>query len=309
VKLVAAVIVVFTIAGSALATPPLDVRKSVGDLRATKTGVDRDGNFWAWNAADAEILRLDAAGRRSTSGSVPDAVNVDVDPARGIVALTDGGQSVTVLTWDGRVRTQFRLRNIASTLCWLDGDEVAVAPRFAPHRVEVWNAASKSMVRTLVPSPEIVPPVRGAVLARAILLRYDARRSELITVDAVKGDVLVLSPRGEVLRKAQLPAPKGFEAWLQQLDADARAQGTSNTPIVWGYPSLTVTDDGTIWLTESYDDRGVRALKVLRTGKVEQLTVAESGCPSRRFEAWQRHFVFYHDPKSPRPPCVGVRRH
>jgi hypothetical protein len=241
------------------------------------------------------------------AGPLPDALTVDADPKRGILALTDGGTSVAVLSWTGKVLAHVPLPDQVSNLCWLDGQEFAVTPRFAAHAVEVWNTQTRTLVRRMAPVPAIVRPARGAALARTTLLRYDSKRSELVAIDAVKGTVRVLARDGSMVRSATLPEAPGLGPWLQQIDAEARKSGQSNTPSIWHYAAMTISDDGTVWIGEEYDDKVVRAAKVTRAGKVEHLTMQEP-CPSLRFEAWQGHFIFYHDPRSPRPPCVGVRR-
>lgn len=247
-------------------------------------------------------------GVRRIAEQLPEASAVDADVSRGILALTDSGGLVTAFDWDSRAGLRVPLTNPASNVCWLSGDEFAVAPLFASHLVEVWNLRTGKLVKAMIPVPAIVRPARGAVLARTTLLRYDWRRRELITVDAVTGAIRVVGADGQVVRTAQLPdqaAP--LQPWLRQVNADARSRGESNAPSIWHYPAVTVADDGAIWVGEAYDETSIRAARVSRAGKVEHRTFRET-CPSLHFEAWQKHFLFYQHPKSPRPQCVGVRR-
>lgn len=300
---------VIVISMSAAAAPSANsVAKAVGQLRATRTGVDPAGNFWAWNAEERHVTSIAPSGARRTVQQLPEASAVDADASRGILALTDSGGVVTVFDWTGQAGLRVSLTNPASNVCWLSGDEFAVAPLFATHLVEVWNLRTGKLARTMVAVPAVLRPARGAVLARTTLLRYDWRRGELITVDAVTGAIRVLRSDGQVLRTAQLPGgAAALRPWLDQVNADAQSRGESNVPSIWHYSAVTVADDGAIWVGEEYDETSIRAARVTRAGKVEHRTLAEP-CPSLRFEAWQKHFILYQHPRSPRPPCVGVRR-
>jgi hypothetical protein len=301
------VVTLFVSLAAAAARPQIALDKLIGPFVAVRSGVDGSGNLWAWNSEEKQVILVSPAGVRRLVDLPGDENAVDADASRGVVALRDYGHGIRVFDWQGKVIGDFGLANPASNVSWLEGDEIAVAPLFTSDLIEVWNVRSRQKVKSWVPVPAVLRPARGAVFARTTLLRYDGKRDELATIDAVTGDVRVVSSSGRVVRTAQLPAATELRGWLEELDKSARAKGEVQTPSMWHYTTMTIADDGSIWVADSYDDKTIRALRVLRGGKVESLTF-DSTCPTRRFEAWQGQFIFYQHPKSPRPACVGVRR-
>lgn len=79
-----------------------------------------------------------SSGNRVTSKQLPAANTIDADMTRGIVLLVSGRDIVHV-KWDGTEVRRFRLPEEIFDLAWTDGNAIAVTPRWADHRVEIWD--------------------------------------------------------------------------------------------------------------------------------------------------------------------------
>jgi hypothetical protein len=274
-------------------------------LRASQMGVDRSGNLWAWNDARGSLTRVAPNGVPLTI-SIPDAKTVDADEERGIVALTHSGRELRFFDWHGKLLDTLPLPNEVATLCWSGPHQVAVTPRLADHRIEIWDANGRALVRRLWPTAPVATTA-GAHPAHATLVRYDAARGELLALDAFAGELSVYANDGALLRHARIagPAPD-VAAWLADMDRDARRAGRTVTPSLWTFPSMALAPDGSLWLGSAVDGTRVAALRVTRGGQVQRTTIAAGPCASLTFEAWQDRFIFYRDPKAPRPACAGT---
>jgi len=282
------------------------IRKTLGEFRAVKTGVDAAGTFWAWDDEGRSITAVSPSGTRVSADELPAASMVDADLARGILALTSS-RAVTILNWSGQTVRLIPLDQEVSNVAWLGGDEFAVATSYASDLIEIWSAKTGRLLRRLVSVPVILKPARGAVFARTTLLRYDVGRKLLIAIDAVTGEVRVVRSDGQLVTTAKLPEDPALRVWLASVDAEARKSGKTATPSMWRYAAATVDDDGVVWVGEGYDDQSVRVARIPETGRVEHLTLA-TPCPNIRLDIWQHNFIFYQVSRSPRPQCVGVRR-
>src|SRR5258708_6534448 len=79
----------------------------------------------------------------------------------------------------------------------------ALSPQRAAHRVELWSLGKRKLVKSLGSEPEI-KLVSGATRVRQVLLRYDAARRLLFTLESFTGDLQVLSLDGKVVWRAKL---------------------------------------------------------------------------------------------------------
>jgi len=208
-------------------------------FQATKAGVDRDDQLWFW---DQLTRRVTLHGSSVLSVTTPLAINVDADSKRGIAALTDNGNTLTVMSWTGEIVTTMRLPKPAGDLAWMNGPEVAVTPLFADHIVAVWNAQTGTRVRTIGK----VAPISegpGQHLARATLVRYEAWRDELVTLNATFGRIAVFNAAGSPLRQTRVPEdPLPIHEFLNASEPD-------ETIIIWRHPSMYVSRDGTAWIS------------------------------------------------------------
>jgi hypothetical protein len=288
------------------ASPTANVPAAIQGLHPSRLGVDHHANLWAWDGV--LVTRVSPGGERVTR-DVPAARAIDADEELGIVALTQSGREARIYRWDGRFEDEIPLGSEALSVCWIDRHEIAVAPKLLDHLVEVWDIGSHALVRSLGPTTA-VPKTPGAYPAHATLLRFDAQHDELVALDAYRGEIAVYGRTGKLLRHAAFDNPylPKLASFFATQDQNARGQGHAVAPVFWNYPSLTVASDGTIWVGDHADETKVHAIRIARDGTVKEVTLDAPACASNLFQAWQNYFVFYRDPKSPRPACVGARR-
>ncbi|HET7436550.1 MAG TPA: hypothetical protein VFN10_17710 [Thermoanaerobaculia bacterium] len=278
-----------------------------GMTHPTRVGVDRHDAFWVWDALNGTISRTTPAGEHSSVTIDDDVRELDADSDRGAVVLTKSGDGVRVIGWDAKVIKSFTLPFTAGAVAWLDGDEIAVAPRMSGFLAEVWNAKTGARVRQIGAVPAIERPKRGAVAQRTTLLHYDAARHEVLTFDAFNGTLVVFDARGQELRRASIVHPDlaANREFLRKLDMQAIRNGGSSMPTFSNYARLSVTSDGTVWLGErTGDEASVVIAKIARDGAVTRETVRVPECNSVRFEVWQGMLVFFRDPESSLKQCV-----
>lgn len=308
-----AVLLAVTVAVSSLLTAAISAtvkRADLAGLTATRMGVDGAGNLWAWDATRRLVTRVNGRGDRTESERLPDASSVDADAARGIALLDPHGRTVQVFSWDGRIVHTIALQNAAGDVAWLDEGRLAVTPRFAGHRVEIVDPATSRVLATVGPCPPVAAG-RGATPARATHVRHDHKRAEIVTLDALRGDLVVFARDGSVVRKAMLRSEGAAEIdrWIAEQDARAKAAGEVFTPLFWHYASVAITGDGTIWAADKANkDGSVAFFRVDRGGAVTRQTIPMRDCPSVRVVSWQEHLVFHRDPRSSQPQCVGIWR-
>lgn len=306
----AAVVLTVTITASASPAPTRAALDRVRGVNATNVGVDRNGNFWVWDAGDLSVTSITPRGELTAVDLDPDVKAIDVDRQRGVLTLARDGRSVRVTSFSGAVATRFELPFQAASLCWMNGDEIAVAPAMSRWRVEVWGTFHKRPVRALGPVPEIKAPAAGAVLTRATLLRYDAERDQLVTLDAFRGELVVFDRDGDTVRRAEIVSPR-FAAnleWLKELDASSKRNGESRTPSLWSYARMSLSTNGTVWLGEKSDDASstVTIAKILPDGTVRRSPVSVPGCAGPRFELWGNYLVFFKNSRSAQQ-CVAIK--
>jgi hypothetical protein len=287
-----------------------------GQLRARWMGVDHAGNLWAWEALEGSVRFISPAAERLLTVAVPlDASVVDGDTQWGALALTPlagpGGEG-RVLVWvrpggSPGSHEELVLPMPASWVCWIDEDTVALSPQRAAHRVELWSLRERKVVSSLGSEPEIkLTP--GATRVREVLLRYDAARRLLFTLESFTGDLAVFSLDGKVAWRAKLDDPyrKVEEKTLADLDARAK---TSDMALGWKLSDLWLAEgpDGTAWVSQQIDmvHQSVDLIKASAAGKVAE-QVSKLRCPSRTFTIWGGNLVFFRDIASPREVCNDV---
>jgi hypothetical protein len=282
----------------------------VRSLVISRTGVDAAGRLWAWNAVSSEVTLISPSGARRTVDVDLETKAVDVDGDRGVAILGTDGTSVTIAGLDGKITSQFKLPAVANNIAWLSGNQVGVTPERTGALVEVWNTGTKVRTGTFGEAAEVKVPSRGAVLSRAMLLRFDGARQELAVLDAFYGNVTVFDAAGRTLRSAQVTHPRlgANLVWLKNVDEDARAHGESSTPTMYNYARMSMSGDGTIWLGEDGPTAdSITLVRISPQGKVKRQSVAVPECASVRYEVWQDQLVFYREPKSPRKQCTLLK--
>lgn len=283
----------------------------LASIRATKAGVDASGNFWAWDAKRRFVTRITPNGDRYESDILPGAMAADADQQRGIALLSESGRVVSILDWNGAQKRSIHLLHMATDIAWLGGNHVAVTPRLIGPCVEIWDVSTGAYLSGFGTCPQIVVPRPGLVAARATLIRFDRAHNEIITFDAFSGEMLAFTDSGSITRRSHVLNPRAaaIAVGLKEADANARRRGVSSAPMLRFYATMTLTSDGTIWIGEDADAKGVvTAVKILPSGAVQRARMNVAQCPSIRFTEWNDSFVFFRDPSSPQPACVAVRR-
>lgn len=279
-------------------------------VRPAKIGVDRAGHLWAWDVKASVIHTISPAGKKKSIGVEEKTSAADADSAWGVASLSPDGDTLVVVDWSGKTLFQTPLRGAGSAVCWIDDQRVAVASRFGPIEVEVWNVGTKRVERQFPAARLVDAASPGAQFARAMLLQYAPSSRELIALDAYYGDYRRYSlETGEVLGRGQIrhPGRAATDEWLRGLDQQHKRDGASFRPLMWSYPTLALAPDGTAWIAEGSTATAVNLVGIRRDGTIVKKSV-ESPCPSVRIELWRERFVFYRDPGSPKPYCIDERR-
>jgi len=278
----------------------------VRQLHGWSMGVDRRANLWSWDGA--KVMRLNTAGELVTVPLAAAPIALDADETLGILALTDGGHRVQVFNWDGKFQDAIDLPAESASVCWRDRNQIVVAPIVGTSRAEVWDLRTHAVVQRLGHTTA-EPATPGARPAHATLLRYAPGRGELFVLDSFLGQLSVFDAKGKMLREARVANPDEpqLRSWLAEQDRTARAEGKLFTPMLWSFPSMSVSEDGSAWLVEHVEDSVATVARVTPAGSVQHVKVA-APCAGRRLAVWNGQFVFHGSQRSPQPACVGVRR-
>lgn len=278
-------------------------------MAASKMGVSEDNLLWYWNPVERTVVLMLADGAPQSVELPIQAASVDVDRVRGIVALAPTGTDLQIYDWAGKLMESVALTEQAGDVAWLDDRAVVVTPKFGTYRAEIWNLDSGSRTRSLVSAPAVERPNIGVHLARVTLVRYSSRRKEISLIDALEGAILVVGLDGQAIRTthAATGLTPELQRWLKDMDTNARAEGSSQAPAMWHYPTASLDRDGSIWLGESKDEKTVTLFHALVSGKVERTTM-RVGCPSVRVTAWDNYLIFFADPRVPQEGCPTVQK-
>ena len=301
------VLAMLVLAWRAEAALPRVVQDHIATFHGAKAGVDARDSIWFWNPVLNTVTRTALDGQDVTSARLPDATSVDADTDRGIALLEPRGSAVQIVAWDGRRIHGFPIAEPAADIAWMPGSLVAVAPKFAAHRVEVWDSATGTLVRTIGPATSI-SRAPGRHLARATLLRYDRRRNEIVALDATFGRVYVYGVDGTPVDEALLPAaPVPLHEWLERSVPGDESSKAVSDQLLWRFPSVTVASDGAVWVGGQSDASGdVTVFKFERGGEPRRLKLKIPTCPGNRLEVWNGSIVLFRDPRSPQPQCAAV---
>jgi len=276
-------------------------------------GVDHRGNLWAWNQASGLTQWVTAAGDVHNGPTVQGASAVDLDTDWGLVALSGTGAELLYLPIRGGPRQALPLPNQAAHVCWVGAGTVAISPRLADHRVEIWSLGTKRLEVTA--GDEVaIGTLPGAVLARAVLLHFDFERQRLATLEAFSGDLRVFDIVGGLVYRSTVPVPDqeraGILAWLKQCDEEARATGASQTPSLYYFNDFAFDRTGNIWVVgERSGPRGRTTFVVVRPdGALEAVPFETKDCAAPQAVAWGNWLIQYSSATSPAPFCVKERR-
>jgi len=279
----------------------------LSDATAAKAGSFTTGDLWLWNSQLNVVTRLSANGSERTSGVLPPATSIDVSEQQGIVVLTEGGNTIEVLSWNGNRISTFNLLSPAADVAWLSGSQVAVTPMFNSSRVEIWDTIMARLTRS-IGRCQPVSRGPGAHLARATLVRYDAQRSRIVALDATFGHMFFYVGDGTAESEVTLPvaAPALAELLSRLAESDDSRPAVSDA-LVWQYPTLSLRNDGTAWVGVPSRKSGVvRAVTCTLDGRTETLAAEVRTCESSRLQNWHDGVVLFRDAAFLFVPCVTV---
>jgi hypothetical protein len=309
-KFSAAIILLLAAATSIAAPAPTRAALDrIRGMNATNAGVDRHGHFWYWDSVDLSVTAVSPEGESAAVDLDADVYGIDADSRRGVLTLGHDGRSIRITAFTGAVTAAFELPFRASNVCWMDGDQIAVAPALSGWIAQVWSSSKKSMVRSMGPVPEIEVPRAGAVMMRTTLLRYDPGRDQLVTLDAFRGGLVVFDRAGRIVRRGQITPPAFGTTllWLRDVDEQAKRSGQVQTPSVWSYTRMALASDGAVWLGERDDETGAVTIARFReNGTVKREPLIFPACPASRFEFWGSQMVFFRSNRSSQR-CVATR--
>lgn len=274
-------------------------------LAASKMGMDHAGNLWAWNRRNGVVQILTPAGERLPMPAAQGAGAVDADAAWGVVAVFD---EIRWLRLD-RPMVTVPLGGQAADVCWIDAQTVAVTPQTNAHRVEVWDLRTRTLVRALG-AEEPTPVGPGAFRLRNVLLRFDAARHLLYSLESFTGDLKVFRPTGEVVWSSTLPTQIDAEldAAIAANDHAAKAAGR-RVPLTFSRLAPALDRDGNLWVIED-SERATKSMNLLRISPAGATTLhlADQACPTQTFTFWGDVMLFYTDPTHAGGMCNTVRR-
>ena len=187
-----------------MAQPSAKALDLVRGLRASRMGVDREGELWAWDQRGSRVILYSAAGTVIAAAATEGALAIDADGAWGVAEVTRSGFELRVRPWIGAVETIIPLSDQASAVAWIAPHRVALGMATAAHRVEIWDTLEKSMTKTLgAEEPVVRKP--GLSRRRSYELRYAPASGLLFTLESFTGDLQVFSLDGRSVRSAQVP--------------------------------------------------------------------------------------------------------
>ncbi len=299
--------VLAALGGTAETRPSPAALALVPELRATKMGVDRAGNLWAWDIRSGGVRVVSPAGEVVASLAAPGATAVDVDAAWGVAGVHD--RSLEWIPGNGRATISVPLADTASDVCWIGPETVAVTPQTSAHRVEIWDLGRRSMVAAFG-SETPLRPGPGATRLRSILLRFDFERQLLHSLDSFTGDHQVFTRDGQLSWRADVENPdrEPTENWLRQIDAAARARRDVQTPVILSLlPALG--PDGDAWVVQRHDRAsGTVLLARLSRRGVRVAELSGEGCATSRLIIWGEQLILHTDPAAPREVCSSIQR-
>lgn len=191
--------------------------------------------------------------------------------------------------------------------CWIDADTVAVSPRRAGHRVELWSLRQRKMLKSFGKEQTIVLR-KGANRVRQVQLLWDASRRLLYTLESYTGDLEVFKLNGSLAwrAKAENPFRKVEDERLADLDARAKSHDTAYPQ---AFPDLWLAEgpDGSAWVRQGVDilKSSVTLLRSTAAGAAPR-QVANLRCPGRTFTIWGDNLIFYRDIAVPREVCNSI---
>ncbi len=295
-------------AGSSSPSPSKLALSALSNLKASKMGVDRAGNFWSFQRPGGKIQVLNLDGRVMHEEHLFGASTVDVDSDWGVVGLVNSGNELQWMGWDGKT-SSLVLPEQAADLCWIGAFAVAVTPQTAPYRIEIWNVRDKFPVKTLGKEVQIRPIV-GATRLRTVLLRYDFQKELLYSLDSFTGDLQVYRQNGSLAWSAAVENPERqkSEDWLRDVDETARRNRDRQTPSMFSL-MLALSADGSPWILQHQNPQERTAVLVRPDPKgIQTETLRDLPCPSKFFMLWKDQLILSRDSAAPQGPCSSVRR-
>ena len=279
---------------------------TVTKLTASKMGVDREGNLWAWNAANGDLKVISPQGEEVGRYRLPGAFSVDADREWGAVALVDVQRTIAWLR-QGVAEVRLPLSGPAADICWLGPSTVAVTPQLAAQRIELWDLTKGEVIGTVGSGTPLEPAI-GATRLPSVLLRYDFEREILYSLESFTGDLRAFRRNGEVAWRAEAENPdrETWETWLRDLDQRAKAERDRQTPTIFSL-RLALGPGGEVWTAQKrlLGDEPVTMVKLDAKGN-QSMVLKDASCRSRDFVIWRDQIIFFRDPRAPQGGCVSA---
>jgi hypothetical protein len=279
----------------------------VGEVRATRLGVDQEDNLWTWDHATGRIDLYAPSGELVTTTRLANADELVVDRRWGIAGIVAQGWELRLVPFGEAPAISIPLPDRVGGVAWVDAETVAVAPSFADHRAQLWKVQEKRLLRKLGTEAVIEPKI-GTTVLRDVDLQFDPRRNLLYTLETFFGDLKVFALDGrQVLHEAfPLVERAEMDEWLAETDRDMKEKHEVFTPGIRWF-SLAVDSAGAAWSVLTCDAKKSKAslLQVPLEGKSRSVAL-DNACCSLPLVIWKDWLVTYSDPTKPR--CNLVRR-
>ncbi len=256
--------------------------------------VDRAGNLWVLTERGTAIRRLARDGTPLERTDFPGVRAFDADSEWGIVALDRHGGELFWQRPSAAEPVVHRLPAEAGHVAWLDAGTVAVSATAAADAVVTIAVETGKPGAVLLGGEDEIRPGPGATLLRSLDLAADRERRRLYVLDSVTGRLRLVSFDGRLLADAKIEAHRlaGILDWLEDVDRQAKATGTSQTPF---YRVLrTAVGPAGAWVVEQCNEARDRAtVAVVGDGAIERREIRFDGpyC-SLNFVLWQDQVVF-----------------
>lgn len=280
-----------------------EVEEILRELQPARLGVDAQGNLWLLHSSWMRVTLVSVEGRRHTV-RIPKSWYVDVDSRWGVVGLDPYGKELRVISPAGEVQAVLPMEHEAGDVAWIDEARVAVTPKRAAHRVEIWDVKTGSLVRTFG-KEEAIDHRIGAYFVRGVAVEYHEASKKLHTLEARTGDYRLFDLEGRQLAAYRLENPRlaEFQAWIEQVDRERTRMGEDlGIPMNWLRLGIDASGAAITVAGCTEDGAQARLLRVPGDGPVETLEL-DVACCTRNLAIWQDSIVFAEAPSAAQDGC------
>lgn len=234
-------------------------------------------------------------------------MDLDADSEWGIIAVVTQGSA---LVWQPRegVPVRLALPQLAGAVVWWEAGKVALSPQASAARVEIWGLADKARLATWGREAPLTPGI-GATRLRAVELEVDFRRRRLYSLESFTGEMQVFETSGRLLwsRSVENPYRRDSEAWLSQIDRQAKAARDIQTPRLSAL-SFSLAEDGTAWIVQTLlEGQELRVARISPAGELSYAQIKEA-CTSHSLYVWGEWLIVQRGAAAPAGACKVVRK-